>query len=420
MRFWFPAFLVLFEFSTYISNDMIMPGMPRVVHEFHVGIGSASLALTAALLGNVALQWLLGPLSDYKGRRPVLLVGVAFFIASCLGMFFAQTMTQFVVLRGLQGMGCAFVAAVGYPSVQEAFDEATAVRTVALMASVALLAPLLGPLLGAWVVTVWSWRMVFGVIAAIASIGFCGLWVNMPETAGALAHRGTAPGSESGSAPRFSLRQLVRDYVPVLRNRRILLGATALGFACVPLMNWIALAPVILIDQHHLTPLSYGWWQLPVFGAMILGHVIVARVAGRWSLERLMRAGMIVMVAGVFAAYLGYVLTGAFTGAVTGFAIYALGLGPFYASIYRQALFASDGAKGAVAAAINTLFMLLMALGVESSKSAYVAYGEPALLGAGAVAIVVALFTARGFAHRMRVANRSEIFGAVATEGQLH
>jgi len=105
---------------------------------------------------------------------------------------------------------------------------------------------------------------------------------------------------------------------------------------------------------------------------------------------------------------------------VTGFAIYALGLGPFYTSIYRQALFASDGAKGAVAAAINTLFMLLMALGVESSKSAYVTYGESALLGAGAVAIVVALFTARGFAHRMRAANRRETFGAVATEGQLH
>ena len=416
MRFWFPAFLVLFEFSTYISNDMIMPGMPRVVHDFHVGIGSASLALTAALLGNVALQWLLGPLSDYKGRRPVLLAGVAFFIASCLGMFFAQTMTQFIVLRGLQGMGCAFVAAVGYPSVQEAFDEATAVRTVALMASVALLAPLLGPLLGAWVVTVWSWRTVFGVIAAIASIGFCGLWVKMPETAGALIYPLTHP----GTAQRFTLRQLVRDYVPVLRNRRILLGATALGCACVPLMNWIALAPVILIDQHHLTPLSYGWWQLPVFGAMILGHVIVARVAGNWSLERLMRVGMIVMVVGVFVAYLGYVLMDAFTGAVTGFAIYALGLGPFYTSIYRQALFASDGAKGAVAAAINTLFMLLMALGVESSKSAYVTYGESALLGAGAVAIVVALFTARGFAHRMRAANRSETFGAVATEGQLH
>jgi MFS transporter, DHA1 family, multidrug/chloramphenicol efflux transport protein len=412
MRFWFPAFLVLFEFSTYVSNDMIMPGMPRVVHEFNADIGSASFALSAALLGNVALQWLLGPWSDYKGRRPVLLAGVVFFIASCLAMFLAQTMTQFVVLRALQGMGCAFVAAVGYPSVQEAFDEATAVRTVALMASVALLAPLLGPVLGALVVTVWSWRMVFGVIAVIAALGLGGLWRHMPETAGAPA--------DSGRAERFTLRQLVRDYLPVVRNDRILLGAAALGCACIPLMNWIAMAPVILIDQHRLTPVVYGWWQLPVFGSMILGHIAVARLAGQWSLERLMRGGLIGMVAGVLLACLGHALTGTFTGAVPGFAIYALGLGPFYASIYRQALFASQGAKGAVAAAINTLFMLLMALGVELSKWAYVIYGEFALLAAGLVAIAAALCAALGFARRMRAADRVQAFGAVATEGQLH
>jgi len=113
MRFWFPVFLVLFEFSTYVSNDMIMPGMPRVVHDFHADIGSASFALSAALLGNIALQWLLGPLSDYRGRRPVLLAGVVFFILSCVAMYGAHSMTEFVVLRGLQGAGGAFVAAVG-------------------------------------------------------------------------------------------------------------------------------------------------------------------------------------------------------------------------------------------------------------------------------------------------------------------
>jgi DHA1 family multidrug/chloramphenicol efflux transport protein-like MFS transporter len=412
MRFWFPAFLVLFEFSTYISNDMIMPGMPGVVHEFNAAIGSASFALSAALLGNVAVQWLLGPWSDHRGRRPVLLAGVGFFIVSCLAMFLVHNMTEFVILRALQGMGCAFVAAVGYPAVQEAFEEATAVRAVALMASVALLAPLLGPVLGALVVTVASWRMVFGVIAVIATIGLAGLWRHMPET---VARVGTATAAE-----RFTLRTLLRAYLPVLGNRRVLLGAAALGCACIPLMNWIAMAPVILIDQHHLTPLHYGWWQLPVFGAMIAGHIAVARLAGRWSLERLMRAGMICMAAGVVLACLGHALGGTFTAAVPGFAVYAFGVGPFYTSIYRQALFASDAAKGAVASAINTVFMVLMAVGVEVCKWVYVASGEFALLAAGVAAVGLALFAALDFAARVRAAHLAEHFDAVATEGQLH
>jgi len=388
---WFPAFIVLFEFSTYVSNDMIMPGMPRVVHDFHVGIGAASLALSAALLGNILLQWLLGPLSDYKGRRPVLLTGVVFFILSCLAMYFAHNMAEFVALRALQGMGVAFVAAVGYPSVQEAFDEATAVRTVALMASVALLAPLLGPALGAIIITIASWRAIFGVIACVACVSLVGLWRHMPETAHHLS-----------AGEKLSWRQLLRDYQPVLRNRDILLGSAALGLACIPLMNWIALAPVILIENNHLSVLAYGWWQLPVFGAMILGHIIVARLAGRWSLDHVMRLGLYLMVAGVLLAVAGQMMYGTFVGAVAGFSVYSLGIGPCYAAIYRQALFVSPGTKGTVAAAINTLFMTLMAVGVEASKAVFVEFGETALLGVGVMVVLGATAAALQFSNRLR------------------
>jgi len=402
MKFWFPAFLVLFEFSTYVSNDMIMPGMPHVVHDFHVEIGAASFALSAALLGNILIQWLLGPLSDTKGRRPVLLGGVIFFIISCLAMYFAQSMTEFIVLRALQGAGVAFVAAVGYPSVQEAFDEATAVRTVSLMASVALLAPLLGPVLGAIVVTLSSWRMIFGLIAGCACVSLIGLWRNMPETA------------PRASLQAFSFRQMLRDYLPVLRNHRVLLGSAVLGFCCIPLMNWIALAPMILIEKYGMTPVVYGWWQLPVFGAMILGNVMVARLAGRWPLESVMRLGLAMMVGGVVLACAGQMLSDSFTGAVAGFALYALGIGPCYTPIYRQALFASDGAKGAVAAVINTVFMSLMALGVELSKWMYVDFGEPALLGIGVLVVLAATVAALQFARGMR-ARQGRALNAIAS-----
>ncbi|MBN9113956.1 MAG: MFS transporter [Pandoraea sp.] len=74
-RFWFPFSLVLFEFAVYISNDMIMPGMPMVTREFGASADMTTLALTAAMLGNASLQWLLGPLADRFGRRRVLLGG---------------------------------------------------------------------------------------------------------------------------------------------------------------------------------------------------------------------------------------------------------------------------------------------------------------------------------------------------------
>lgn len=80
----FPLSLVLFEFATYIAHNMIQPGMLLVTSEFSVGPEWVSTSLTAYLMGGVVLQWLLGPLSDKYGRRPVLLFGILFFAAACI------------------------------------------------------------------------------------------------------------------------------------------------------------------------------------------------------------------------------------------------------------------------------------------------------------------------------------------------
>lgn len=70
------------------------------------------------------------------------------------------SITQFFVLRVIQGMGLCFVTAVGYAAIQETFEEATAVKVTALMANIALIAPLIGPLAGAALVTIAPWQSI--------------------------------------------------------------------------------------------------------------------------------------------------------------------------------------------------------------------------------------------------------------------
>ncbi|PAX00770.1 multidrug transporter MdfA, partial [Acinetobacter baumannii] len=113
------------------------------------------------------LQWLLGPLSDRIGRRPVMLTGVVWFIVTCLATLLAQTIEQFTLLRFLQGISLCFIGAVGYAAIQESFEEAVCIKITALMANVALIAPLLGPLVGAAWVHVLPWEMMFVLFAVL-------------------------------------------------------------------------------------------------------------------------------------------------------------------------------------------------------------------------------------------------------------
>ncbi|WP_313111885.1 MFS transporter [Pseudescherichia sp.] len=360
----FPLCLVLYEFSTYIGNDMIQPGMLAVVAQYHAGIEWVPTSMTAYLAGGMFLQWLLGPLSDRIGRRPVMLTGVVWFIVTCLATLLAQNIEQFTILRFLQGVSLCFIGAVGYAAIQESFEEAVCIKITALMANVALIAPLLGPLVGAAWVHVAPWEGMFVLFALLAAIAFVGLQRAMPETATRLGER-------------LSLKELGRDYKAVLKNGRFVAGALATGFVSLPLLAWIAQSPIIIISGEGMSSYEYGLLQVPIFGALIAGNLILARLTSRRSVRSLIIMGGWPIVIGLLlAAVATMVASHAYLWMTAGLSIYAFGIGLANAGLVRLTLFASDISKGTVSAAMGMLQMAIFTVGIELSKHAYLSGGE--------------------------------------------
>ncbi|SNY76682.1 MFS transporter [Enterobacter sp. CC120223-11] len=355
----FPLCLVLYEFSTYIGNDMIQPGMLTVVEQFNAGMEWVPTSMTAYLAGGMFLQWLLGPLSDRIGRRPVMLTGVVWFIITCLATLLAQNIEQFTFLRFLQGISLCFIGAVGYAAIQESFEEAVCIKITALMANVALIAPLLGPLVGAAWVHLAPWETMFVLFAGLALISFFGLQRAMPETATRLGEK-------------LSIKELGKDYGLVLKNLRFVAGALATGFVSLPLLAWIAQSPVIIISGEQASTYEYGMLQVPIFGALIVGNLVLAKLTSRKSVRWLIIAGGWPIMAGlVIAAAATVVSTHAYLWMTAGLSVYAFGIGIANAGLVRLTLFASDMSKGTVSAAMGMLQMLIFTVGIEVSKHAY-------------------------------------------------
>jgi MFS family permease len=202
----FPIALILYDFSAYLTTDLIQPGIIHVVRDFNADVALAPASVSVYMAGGMALQWLLGPLSDRIGRRPVLLAGALIFTLACLATMLTTSMTQFLVARFVQGTSICFIATVGYVTVQEAFDEKRSIKLMAVITSIVLIAPIVGPLSGAALMHFVHWKVLFGIIAAMGFIAWLGLLLNMPET----VRRGDVP---------FSAGSVVRDFRDVFRNR---------------------------------------------------------------------------------------------------------------------------------------------------------------------------------------------------------
>jgi DHA1 family multidrug/chloramphenicol efflux transport protein-like MFS transporter len=350
--------LTTFELLTYMGSDVIMPAMLDVTSELEAHARHVPNAFNLYLLGGVCLQWLLGPLSDQFGRRPLLLSGSALFGGSCVAAFFSDSIEAFNLLRVLQGMGLGFVVAVSYPALQEVFCEADAVRLMALLGNIALLSPLLGPLLGILLLEWLNWREIFLLLGFAAALVWLGLLLWMPETVGIERRDGHRNPTVS-----FSWRLTAQRYGTLLGNPRFLCASLALGLMSLPLIAWIGLAPLLLVRVLELTPLEYGLWQIPVFAAVIAGNLLLDRVLRTHTLQQLIQLALWPFCLGLLLLAACALLGVGLGPVVASLALYAVGLGMSNAAVYRIALFSSDDSKGLVSALTGMISIAVMGLG---------------------------------------------------------
>ncbi len=87
--------------------DMYLPTLPAMSDFFRTTSSSVQLGLTTSMVGLAAGQLVFGPLSDKYGRRSPLLFAMALFLVSTVGCIFARSISQFVVLRFVQGIAGA-------------------------------------------------------------------------------------------------------------------------------------------------------------------------------------------------------------------------------------------------------------------------------------------------------------------------
>ncbi|MDM2779799.1 multidrug efflux MFS transporter MdtM [Citrobacter sp. Cpo142] len=386
----FPVALILYDFAAYLSTDLIQPGIINVVRDFNADVSLAPAAVSLYLAGGMALQWLLGPLSDRIGRRPVLIAGALIFTLACAATLFTTSMTQFLVARFVQGTSICFIATVGYVTVQEAFGQTKAIKLMAIITSIVLVAPVIGPLSGAALMHFVHWKILFAIIAVMGLIALIGLMLAMPET----VQRGAVP---------FSARDVVRDFRDVFRNRVFLFGAATLSLSYIPMMSWVAVSPVILIDAGGMTTSEFAWAQAPVFGAVIVANMVVVRFVKDPTQPRFIWRAAPIQLSGLAVLIVGNLLwPHVWLWSVLGTSLYAFGIGMIFPTLFRFTLFSNNLPKGTVSASLNMVILTVMAVSVEIGRWLWFNGGRISFHLLAVAAGLAVVFTLAGLLKRVR------------------
>lgn len=154
--------LLLGMFLAAMEMTVVSTAMPTVVGELG-GLQLYAWAFAAYMLTATVTVPIYGKLADLKGRKPVMLIGLALFLLGSSACGLAGSMGQLVAARAVQGLGAGAIQPIALTIVGDLFDVRERGRMQGIFGAVWGIAGLAGPLLGGAIIHLASWRWVFFV-----------------------------------------------------------------------------------------------------------------------------------------------------------------------------------------------------------------------------------------------------------------
>ena len=169
--------LAMFLFA--LDQTVVGTALPRIVTDLN-GNTLYTWAVTVYLLTSTISGPIYGKLSDLFGRRPIVIFAVSLFLISSALCGLSQQMWQFILFRGLQGLGGGAVFPIALAVVADLYTPAERGKYLGLFGAVFGVSSLVGPGLGGFITDAFSWHWIFYINIPIGLISLFILWRLLP------------------------------------------------------------------------------------------------------------------------------------------------------------------------------------------------------------------------------------------------
>lgn len=285
----FVALMAMMMALAALSTDTMLPALQNIGEDLAVErANSVQLILSVLFFGMAVGQIVYGPVSDSVGRKPAIYAGYTLFSIGCLLSIFATNFTIMLTGRLLQGIGIAAPRSITLALVRDEYQGRAMAQVMSFVMMVFILVPIIAPTFGQAILLIASWRVIFGVLLALAILTVIWFAVRQPETLPA-ARR----------IP-FSIQRVWQAVVEICTHR-IAFGYTlAAGLIMGAFMGYLNSAQQIFQDQYGLGtkfPLYFAVIALALGGASYTNGRLVMRYGMRalsgWSVLALVTLSIV-------------------------------------------------------------------------------------------------------------------------------
>ncbi|OEZ33764.1 MFS transporter [Francisella endosymbiont of Amblyomma maculatum] len=163
-----------------IDGSALNIALPQIANDLHINAITLKIAITVYLLALGLFIPASGWISDKIGSKNLLILSITGFMLSSIACGLSTNLTSLVIFRAIQGAFGAFTAPVARLVMVRIYknDVLTAMSIVAVIAA---LGPILGPLFGGVITTHIGWRMIFFINVPIVVIAVTLIYLYLPN-----------------------------------------------------------------------------------------------------------------------------------------------------------------------------------------------------------------------------------------------
>ncbi|EOH0513981.1 MFS transporter [Vibrio fluvialis] len=259
-----------------MSTTLYLPALPLVASELNISRYGAELSISLFVFGAAlpVIYW--GHAAEKYGRKSALSLALLLFIGACLSLYVAQSLTQLLLARVIQGAAAGGAAIIARIVIRDYWSGDALAQKLSLLSMAFIAALGLGQFVGSLLTLYSDWRIGFLLLALIALLALL--------TTSRFPLKGPAQ-------PQHAPGAFSTHYLTILQDKGFLVPCVQGGLGFATIVTLQQASPFVFAETLDLSSQWFGVFGLAIGLVYLLGSLHVKRHVTRIGSQPMLRRG---------------------------------------------------------------------------------------------------------------------------------
>ena len=267
---------------SWLSIKIVLPALPGFPEIFGCSADGVKISVSLYLLCFAFSQPFWGGVVQKSGYRRAIVLSFSIAMIGSLVAMLSSGLPAYIVGRSLEGVGIGAASPIGRTLLVDTFDRARLTARIGLISGVAAVMPAIAPILGVYMMLLWGWRAIFGLLFVLTLAWFCGALKWLP-----LSHM------KSSKETPVTLKSLLEINLTILKNKGFWGFALAYASMLGGLLGYYSAIPYWFHIQLGVSAIVYPYLVVPTVLLFLGGLSASGILAKKRSTEVLLTVGLL-------------------------------------------------------------------------------------------------------------------------------